>query len=788
MITKYPKTFITSLLAVAVLLSHPSFAQDDDDVRQQVARVAFLSGTASFNRGDDPDAWEDAAVNTPMTVGDRLYTSRDGRAELQAHGARIYLGPESELAALDFREDIRQLSLTIGTASFRINRVGEGEVFEVDTPNVSLTFLSPGYYRVDVDRDGNTVASIFKGSAVAAAGGGEVDLQAGDAIRVDGLDEPRYDVTGLPRTDPWDRWVEERSRQIREGSSVRYASADIVGLDDLDREGEWKEIPDYGMVWAPPVTTVDWAPFRSGRWAWQDPWGWTWISQERWGWAPYHYGSWITWRDRWFWVPVPRSVVSVRYSPARVAFSGGGPGWESGGMAGGGGFVGWFPIGPRDRFVPWWGRRTSMGVTAIEAPFVNRKYVTVMNRDAFAGGRFVDREQIRDQRVIRQVSGGQVLVGRIPIVPTTASLRISARVDGGPVVRPPRFVGSRAVVTRVAPPPAPLPFQTKLGLITEGGGAPISRVVSEKHVIETRGQQRPVVNVRPALTEGGKVVLAPKRELVETRRVRPATVPDGRTPSTGDRPFVGAQPRDKDSRPPVRQEFQPPMGGNAIPRPDGGPAINKGSDRPVDRGQMERRDTPPRPDGGPAIRPTDRPADRPQPERRDFQPRPDTRPEVKPENKPENKLQIKPEPGPTDRTFDRPVDRGQPERRDVQPRPDTRPLVRTDTKPEARPEAKPEARPEAKPEARPENKPDFKPVQRNVDRPAEQIQPERRERPPRPEVKPADRPAAVVQPPPKVEQKPQPPVRIEKAPPAAPKAEKPAKPEDAKKDKDKKDR
>jgi hypothetical protein len=342
------------VLTVAVALPAP--AQDDgDDVRQTVARIAFLSGSASFNRGDDPDNWEEAVVNFPMTLGDRIYTGKDGRLELQAQGARIFLAPGTELAALDFREEVRQLSLTIGTASFRVNQLSEGEVFEVDTPNVSLTFRRPGYYRVDVDRDGNTTASIFKGAAVAAAAGGEVDLEAGDAIQVDGLDRTTYDLVQLPRSDSWDRWVDERSRRFREGLSVRYASSDIVGLDDLDREGEWQQIPDHGWVWSPPVAVVGWAPYRNGRWTWQDPWGWTWISYDPWGWAPYHYGSWVTYRDRWFWVPVPRSVRSVRYAPARVVFSGGGPGWSEG--AGGGGFVGWFPIGPRDVFVPWWGRR-----------------------------------------------------------------------------------------------------------------------------------------------------------------------------------------------------------------------------------------------------------------------------------------------------------------------------------------------------------------------------------------------------------------------------------------------
>jgi hypothetical protein len=649
LITRSLGTLVTTLLVLVVLLPQPSFAQDDDDVRQSVARVAFLSGSASFNRGDDPENWEEAVVNYPMTLGDRLYTARDGRAELQARGARIFLGPESELAALDFRDDLRQLSLTVGTASFRINRLSEDEVFEVDTPNVSLTFRSPGTYRIDVDSGGNTFASVFEGLAVAAAAGGEVDLETGDAIRVDGLDESSYDVVALPRTDPWDRWVEERSRLSRNGISVRYASSDIVGLDDLDHEGEWQQIPDYGWVWGPPVTVGSWAPYQLGRWGWQDPWGWTWISQERWGWAPYHYGSWITWNDRWFWVPVPRSVQVVRYAPARVVFSGGGPGWASGGSVGAGGFVGWFPIGPRDRFVPWWGRRVSVGATVRDVPFMNRRFLTVMNRDAFAGGRFVEREMVRDPRVIRQVSASALLTGPIPVVPTAGSLRISQRVGLGAVVRPPRVVESRAVVTRLAPPPAPLPFQTKMGLITQSHGMPVSRVSAEKVASEVHGQPRTVVNIRPAVPGGGKVLLVPKRELVETRRVRPATAPENKPLSTVGRPSVGA---------PV----QLPPGRDVQPRPD---------------------------DAGPAKRYFEKPVDRAQPERRDIQPRPDTRPVVKPDIKPE----IKPDTKPVQRNLDRPIDQGRPERLERLPRPEVKPPDRAPVVVQPQPKVEPKPQP-----------------------------------------------------------------------------------------------
>jgi hypothetical protein len=313
----------------------------------------------------------------------------------------------------------------------------------------------------------------------------------------------------------------------------------------------------------------------------------------------------VSYRDRWFWVPVPRGIANVRYAPARVVFTGDGPGSD--------GVVGWFPLGPRDPFVPWWGRRPSF--SAPGATFVNQRFVTVVNRDAFVGGRFVDREMVRDQRVIRQAMAAPVLHGPLPFLPVAASVRFAPRGDGGPAMRPPRTFEGRAVVTRLAPPPAPPTFQSKMGLIKESGGRPVSRVSAEK-LAGDGPRPRPVVNSRPAVPEGGKVLLTPKREQVETRKVRPGTVPEGRTMSKVDR-----EP--------------PPPGQGTRPGPDGGPPVKV--DKPVDRGQ---------------------------PERHEAQPRPDVRPSARPEVKPEVKPEIRPDTRPVQRNVERPGEQIQPERRE----------------------------------------------------------------------------------------------------------------------------
>ena len=68
-------------------------------------------------------------------------------------------------------------------------------------------------------------------------------------------------------------------------------SAATIGYEDLDANGSWQTVPQYGAVWVPRVRG-EWAPYRFGRWAWVEPWGWTWIDDEPWGFAPFHYGRW----------------------------------------------------------------------------------------------------------------------------------------------------------------------------------------------------------------------------------------------------------------------------------------------------------------------------------------------------------------------------------------------------------------------------------------------------------------------------------------------------------------
>lgn len=527
------------------------FGAYETDIRQTVARVAYFSGDVLFSRGDDPDDWQLASLNFPMTWGDRVYTERGSRLELQTEGSSIYLAPKTDLAVLNLTYDVKQLSLGMGSASFRIRHMDQSELFEVDTPNCAVTLDGPGEYRIDVNGAGNTRVTVTRGYVYVAAAGGEVPLDAGRQMVIDGIDHPFYDVMRLPRQDPWDRWVASRSRRSYSSSLGLHVNLGISGIDDLYAYGGWSQVPGYGTCWSPTHVSRDWQPYRDGRWVWQDPWGWTWVSEEPWGWAPYHYGRWVMSRSRWYWVPVAPDVRTVRYAPALVAFVGG-PGFSiSIAMGGGaqGGFVGWFPLAPRDPFIPWWGsgaraQHVTSNTNVTNVSYVNRAHVTVVNQKTFVAGEPVRRNMVRDTRIVREISAAPVARGAIQVVPLASSIRVSPG-RARSTQRPPAEALNRAVVTRLTPPPAPATFRDKESLISENRGAPVAPAEAARLPVKGRA----VRANRSVVVEGGRVALAPKNAhgvnptpVAVTREIQAGRVRRGEQPADVRKPQPSQAP------------------------------------------------------------------------------------------------------------------------------------------------------------------------------------------------------------------------------------------------------
>ena len=450
-----------------------------------VARISFVSGPVSYSRGDDPDEWDDAMENVPLTIGDRIYAPEDGRAELQlSSGNFVRLAPRSYFSALNLSDDIKQFYLGEGAADFNVRRLASDEVIEIDTPNVSVTLEEPGRYRVAVDEDGNSRITVRRGRVIVAASGRQIPVENSE-IRVFGIDSPRYEIVALPSTDAFDRWVSERDDRFERSyaQSYRHTSEDIIGVEDLAEYGRWEEIPEYGYAWTPSRVAAGWAPFNDGRWYWQDPWGWSWISNDRWGYATSHYGRWTPHRSRWYWVPA-RPRTRVRYAPAVVEFVRVRD------------HVGWFPLHPRDRHIPWWERRDRQRDHQ-RTTYVNRTYVTVINHNHFVSARPVHRHIVRDSVIVQEARSGRFSSDSLPI-PNRSSLRLVSENGGRRGHRPSANVLNRAAVVRTAPPARLPTFEEKLPHIQKSQGKPIEPSAAVALASQDDRAKAHRVRIRPA--------------------------------------------------------------------------------------------------------------------------------------------------------------------------------------------------------------------------------------------------------------------------------------------------
>ncbi|MGA9829287.1 MAG: DUF6600 domain-containing protein, partial [Rhodanobacteraceae bacterium] len=437
-----PATWIAAFALIGAFVALPALADPPD----RVARLSYVGGDVSFQPAGE-DNWVQAQINRPLTTGDQLYTDRDSRAELEIGAATLRLGSNSTFNLLNLDDAFAQVELTEGVLNLSVDRVFAGQSYEVDTPTLAFVVDRAGQYRIDIAPNGDsTMVTVFDGAGdVYGENNASYRVDAGKSYRFHDSALRDYEVFDLPRADEFDRWCAERNRRYEDSVSRHYVSDDVIGYQDLDNYGTWDRVDSYGSVWFPTSVEAGWAPYSSGHWAWIDPWGWSWVDSAPWGFAPFHYGRWAYVSNRWGWVPGPINVRPI-YAPALVAFVGGGN-FSVSLSLGNGGPVGWFPLGPRDVYVPWYqGSRNyfrninvrnttvinDVHITNIYNDYANGRpirnvnyayrtnvrAVTAVPRAAFVGARSVGSARVR---VNEAALARTHAVGRIAIAPRAAS-------------------------------------------------------------------------------------------------------------------------------------------------------------------------------------------------------------------------------------------------------------------------------------------------------------------------------------------------------------------------------
>jgi hypothetical protein len=647
-------TVFGSALAIMVLatlvLPPRATAQGDqqDDPPTRVARLGYIEGSVSFLPAGETD-WVQAVPNRPMTTGDKLWADKDSRAELQLGSAVIRLSENTGFSFLNLDDHTVQIQLSSGALNIRVRRLDQDDDFEIDTPNLAFTISQPGSYRTEASEDGTyTVVSLRDGGGQATGNGQTYTLHAGQAGTFSGTDSLNADVEEIGGPDQFDNWAYARDHRYDESPSAHYLSQDVVGYEDLDQNGEWRDDPNYGHVWFPHIE-AGWAPYHTGHWDWIPPWGYTWVDDSAWGYAPFHYGRWVTVGGSWGWIAGPVNVQAV-YAPALVVFIGGGPG-------GWGGNVGWFPLGPREVYVPPYqvsrGYMTQVNIsnttvnttvitnvynttiinkstTITNVTYANRNVqgaVTVVPQRAFASAQPVARAAVT---MNAQQLASATVSARVAVAPTQQAVLGAKASTAGHVSAPPAAVMNRQVVAKKTPPPPPVPFAKQQQALAAHPGQPVAR--SELQSLRPTG----AAAARPMVKQ------APPGKPATPNAVRPANLPKNQPNAARPGQAAAPPPANQPSNRPPNQQI--PSEHPATQPPNNRPPAAEQNNRPTQpnsaeppRPQTNRPEEPAAPNNRPpAAQPNNRPetarpeANRPEPNRPEAKPQPAPRPQTPP--------------------------------------------------------------------------------------------------------------------------------------------------------------
>jgi hypothetical protein len=658
-----------------IICALPQTAAADDDPPGRVAQLSFLQGAVSFQPAGETD-WVGATINRPMTTGDRLWADMDSRAELHIGSAAIRLSSNTGFSFLNLDDRTVQIQLSAGTLAVRVRRLERDEVFEIDTPNQAFTILRPGEYRLEASEDGNsTIVTVTNGKGEATGAGRTYTIESRERASLTGTDVLSADIDRIDRRDrdDFDEWCDERDHREDESRSARYVAPDMVGYEDLDGNGVWRHDPEYGDVWTPTVVPVGWAPYHYGHWAWIAPWGWTWVDDAPWGFAPFHYGRWAYGRGAWFWVPGPVAERPV-YAPALVAFVGG-PNFAVGVAVGGGVAVGWFPLGPREVYVPAYRTspaymtrvnvtNTNVSQTTVtnvynttvvnnnttvvnNVTYVNRTApgaVTAVPANAFASSQSVATAAVAvNQSQLRNAP----VTTRAAVAPTQNS--VLGHYDTKPGRPIPPGLANRPVVAKTTPPPPPVSFARQQQALAAHPGQPLQR----NEVENLRPAEAAHPAIRPASPNQGESPNRGAGQVAGAPNGRPDNPSNGRGVGPDNRPanYPAANMPPRDERPEVgRPENRPAVSET----PNAQPAYRPGQQNRPDNQPDNRPDqrvnapSPAAPTNRPNVQPSYRP---PSPENRgnpaslsNERPELNNRPQSAPSPEPSNNRQSNTQP------------------------------------------------------------------------------------------------------------------------------------------------
>jgi hypothetical protein len=279
----------------------------------KVFRIREVKGEVWLRTGPGNEG-EEVYENMPLTEGYGIVTGPGGFVDIEVDSETfVRMGEGSEISLREVSHDRLLMEHIAGRVY--VSRLGESGRWAITFAfgfDGMLDFKRQGAFRIDEGTQGTINVSVREGRVTLRAEGKEYLVSEGEMAMLG--EEVR--LSRAYGRDSWDQLNEKRDNEVLALSGGGYIQEVVAGRHDMEKYGEWVEVPVYGYAWRPLVVVSGWAPFRYGRWVFLSPFGWTWVSLEPWGWITYHYGNWVT-TSHYGWVWVPSAQYRLWY-PARA--------------------------------------------------------------------------------------------------------------------------------------------------------------------------------------------------------------------------------------------------------------------------------------------------------------------------------------------------------------------------------------------------------------------------------------------------------------------------------------
>jgi len=350
-----------TLLFVFPRAGHSNWPDEGETIL--VGKISYVEGELLRYVPDEQD-WVATDDDAPFGIGDIVYSSFDGKAEMiMPNNTWIRIGGDTQIQLIQLNEEATEIDLDSATA--RLYNKSSRAIMKVTTAFGQV--IAPADTIVDIYANQNAVEIIaLQGTVFFVHNSADTrhEVIAGSSSIL--ADRRKVTANQGLVASGWDAWNTERDTLWRERMRAGGVSSQYLpsGLDYeaqvLDDYGRWESVYYDGApyyFWRPLHISVGWAPFTMGRWnRWYGDYAW--MPYEPFGYVTHHYGNWLFLNGYWYWAP-PVSRVMIHaglplfnlgycWYPGRVA-------WIHSGV-----HVGWITLAPHEYYYGhrYWGRRS----------------------------------------------------------------------------------------------------------------------------------------------------------------------------------------------------------------------------------------------------------------------------------------------------------------------------------------------------------------------------------------------------------------------------------------------